>query len=633
MNNLVSQSTDHEVLYSESKKRELPPPESRHSSRYHTPVPELEPQSVVTPFLSKHIFELKQPSVDNFHKYCYRHNPDVACNKMTDAAKIRQIQQDLDRCALPDREAILHVWLIFSAAPTEQRTLILQGILLQCCFPQLSEVLQEVSGLIKLDFILILPYEVSTKILCMLDCKSLCNAAQVLRTWKQLADDDTVWHHMCAQHIDRKCPQCGWGLPLMAMKRAREARPAESSPQSHSERRSQSDPAPKRRQVEPAGAAQLQLGPLAVLAPAVRKRPWKTVYLERYTVERNWRNNIFKLKTFKGHVGGVTCLQFNHRYLMTGLYDKTIKVWDVNSGELLNTLEGHTAGLRALVFDDQKLITAGLDHSVKVWNYHTGVCIATYRGHLDGVILVDFVDKVIVSGSADHTVKVWHVDLRTCYTLRGHTDWVNQVRVHAALNTVFSALDDTTVRMWDLELNQCLRVFGGAANKGHIGQVQQVIPLVYKDVFEVDEVEAGDRPCVRTLRGELVVLDAEVAGSVHGGDAEADPNLVPLLRDKKYPTHILTLLLDNTIKLWDVASGKCIRTQFGHFEGVWLIAADSFRIVSGAHDRLVKVWDLQTGKCMHTMAEKESVLLVGLSDLLFAAGLDNGDVYMYSYDR
>lgn len=58
--------------------------------------------------------------------------------------------------------------------------------------PQLSFVSQEVASLIKIDFISTLPQEIALKILCYLDCNSLCNAAQVSRKWKTLADDDQV---------------------------------------------------------------------------------------------------------------------------------------------------------------------------------------------------------------------------------------------------------------------------------------------------------------------------------------------------------------------------------------------------------------------------------------------------------
>ncbi|GME82237.1 unnamed protein product, partial [[Candida] boidinii] len=132
-----------------------------------------------------------------------------------------------------------------------------------------------------------------------------------------------------------------------------------------------------------------------------------------------------------------------------------------------------------------------MDSYIKVWNYRTGQCISTYAGHEESVLSVDFHDKVIVSGSADKTVKVWHVDTRTCYTLRGHTDWVTSVKIHPQSCTIYSASDDLTVRMWDMKTNKCLAVFGGVENNGHIGQIQSVIPLTIKDKI-ITSIDGND---------------------------------------------------------------------------------------------------------------------------------------------
>jgi len=74
---------------------------------------------------------------------------------------------------------------------------------------------------LKIDFLAALPVELSYKVLGYLDTVSLCKAAQVSRRWRSLADDDVVWHHMCEQHIHRKCTKCGWGLPLLERQRLR----------------------------------------------------------------------------------------------------------------------------------------------------------------------------------------------------------------------------------------------------------------------------------------------------------------------------------------------------------------------------------------------------------------------------
>ncbi|OWB74394.1 hypothetical protein B5S31_g4185 [[Candida] boidinii] len=654
--------------------------------------------SVVTPFLSTHINDqtINKSNQDTYHKFCYRHNPTVRCNKNVDEAKMTEIQKSLEKFPNRDQEAISHVWSIFSAAPNQHRNLILRGLLSQCCFPQLSLISQEVSELIKIDFIEALPNEISLKILCYLDCQSLCNAAQVSTKWKELADDDRVWRYMCEQHIDRKCPQCGWGLPLLAVKRLRE---------NYKKRKLQEAEITNNGNFIPPPLEESNKKP-KIVKPIRKTRPWKSVYSERYKIERNWRKGIYKVKIFKGHKDGVNCIQYdnNTNLMMTGSYDGTVKIWNCITGDLIRTLEGHTKGVKALVFDEQKLITGAMDSYIKVWNYRTGQCISTYAGHEESVLSVDFHDKVIVSGSADKTVKVWHVDTRTCYTLRGHTDWVTSVKIHPQSSTIYSASDDLTVRMWDMKTNKCLAVFGGVENNGHIGQIQSVIPLTIKDKI-ITSIDGNDtvtnsnpsssgatatssatqlsqehhyQQQLQIQRNNSAAVAAAAAAAatasvstttttpvtisrnstttsntINGNgnnvssttnttiinnpsdndSSESDNEDDELSKNPDLPTHLLTAALDNTIKLWDVKTRKCIRTQFGHIEGVFSITADNFRIVSGAHDKLVKVWDLQTGQCMHTFGGNSSpVLCVDLCDSRFVSGMENGDVKMYMFD-
>ncbi len=81
--------------------------------------------------------------------------------------------KELNSLSSADQEAITHVWSLFSAAPSKHRELMLQGIITQCCFPQLSTVSREVQEQLKIDFLAALPTELSYKILSYLDTVSL----------------------------------------------------------------------------------------------------------------------------------------------------------------------------------------------------------------------------------------------------------------------------------------------------------------------------------------------------------------------------------------------------------------------------------------------------------------------------
>lgn len=617
----------------------------------------------VAPFLAKHIPEQYslgsrsgQPAETSSanSKYCYRHRPDLKCRRQADEPTMDKLQRELEILPHSDQQGITHVWSLFSAAPAKQRKLMLQGIMSQCCFPQLSFISATVRDLIRIDFLTALPPEIAFKILCYLDTASLCKAAQVSRRWRDLADDDVVWHRMCEQHIRRKCQKCGWGLPLLERKRLRESKQRiEKRATTWEDTRIPSDirggnVAPKedvvpeaastgKRKVELTDANEALVKRLCTSTPVpsaeevvffkTRYLPWKEVYKDRFKVGTNWKYGRCSIKIFKGHTNGVMCLQFEDNILATGSYDATIKIWDTETGEELRTLRGHESGIRCLQLDDTKLISGSMDRSLKVWNWRTGECIGTYTGHSAGVIGLHFDATILASGSVDKTIKIWNFEDKSTCVLRGHTDWVNAVRVDTMSRTVFSASDDCTVRLWDLDTKDCIRTF-----QGHVGQVQQVVPLPREfELADHDAECANDNLSIVSGDNERVFLSS---GPRNSSSSSQFSSLGQSFEDGRPspPRYLVTSALDSTIRLWETATGRCLRTFFGHLEGVWALAADTLRIVSGAEDRMVKIWDPRTGKCERTFTGHSGpVTCIALGDSCFVTGSEDCEVRMHSF--
>ncbi|KAI0377147.1 WD40 repeat-like protein [Hypomontagnella monticulosa] len=611
----------------------------------------------VTPFLREHIPGLYAPigkpdlpsmtalkNKDPNSKYCYRHRPDSKCRRAADETKMGLIQSELETLPAGDRQAITNVWSLFSAAPAKHRELMLQGIITQCCFPQLSIVSREVHEQLKIDFLSALPTEISLKILCYLDCSSLCKAAQVSRRWNTLSGDDVVWHRMCEQHIGRKCEKCSWGLPRLEKKRLKEWKIQYQADMDNRRVLSILDSNPS-----VAGNAKRAASSLDSDESDTVKRPcvngvgnankspntqkykaWKDLYRERYRVGSNWRYGRCTIKTFGGeHTNGITALQFDDNMLVTGSYDSTIKLWDINKGEVVRTLHGHTMGIRALQFDDRMLVSASLDGKVKIWNWRTGACINTLI-HQGGVITVHMDGDLLASGSMDRSIKIFNFKTQQSFSLRGHGDWVNHVRLDVASRTLLSASDDCTVKLWDLDSKVCIKTF-----EGHVGQVQQVLPLPDDYEFEDETTKEGDSASVASNRS-----GTPPGGSSSSSSAEVDEERAaygPIFQNDPDrplpPRYMLTGSLDATMRLWDTATGKSPRTFFGHVEGIWGLAADSLRYVTSANDATVKVWDARTGRCERTFAGHAGpVTCVGLSDSRMASGSEDGEVRLYSFE-
>ncbi|KAH7112946.1 sulfur metabolite repression control protein-like protein SconB [Dendryphion nanum] len=626
-------------------------------------------EKMITPYLTQHIphqynplggFSQDAPPPTANTKYCYRHRPDMLCRRQADEPSMEQLQTELGNESQEDQQSIANVWSLFSAAPSKHRNLMLQGILAQCCFPQLSFIASSVRNLIKIDFLAALPTELSFQILCHLDTTSLCKAAQVSQKWRQLADDDVVWHRMCEQHIDRKCTKCGWGLPLLDQRRLRTEKRRiqlrasgrglnEWSPELTPLPESESELVPppislstedsdisdqttaSKRPVpdDPASSPELSSKRLRLCPEAepepLKKRPWKDVYKDRFKVGTNWKYGRYSTKILKGHTNGVMCLQFDDRILMTGSYDQTVRIWDLETGNEIRTLTGHTAGIRCLHFDDVRLITGSQDHTIKVWNWRTGECIRTLHGHRGSVIGIHMADKLLASGSADHTIMIHDFSTYQRHVLQGHTDWVNSVKIDLPSRTLFSASDDCTVKLWDLDTRVCLKTF-----EGHVGQVQQVLPL--PEDFELDEVDF--LPQANNDMSDTASLSSEHTSSQPSltPDGTVEP-LFPKDPSRPLPpSYMLTGSLDGTIRLWHVPSGRCVHRFFGHVEGIWSLAADSLRLVSGAEDKTIKIWDPRTGKHERTLTGHEGpVNCVGLSDSKLISGSMDGTIRVHCF--
>lgn len=74
--------------------------------------------------------------------------------------------------------------------------------------------------------------------------------------------------------------------------------------------------------------------------------------------------------------------------------------------------EGHTGVIRCLQADEWKNHLIADDKTIKVWDLETGQRLVTLKSHSDGVTCIQFNDFYIVSGSYDKTVKLW--DFTVC---------------------------------------------------------------------------------------------------------------------------------------------------------------------------------------------------------------------------
>jgi WD40 repeat protein len=101
----------------------------------------------------------------------------------------------------------------------------------------------------------------------------------------------------------------------------------------------------------------------------------------------------------------------------TGYEQRTIQLWDANSGELLRTLEGHRDYVTHLAFsaDGHRLASASSDETVRLWDTQTwSEAEPAFCGNGDAVESVSFSPDArrLITGSKDGLTLLWELAAR-----------------------------------------------------------------------------------------------------------------------------------------------------------------------------------------------------------------------------
>ncbi|MEH2205144.1 MAG: serine/threonine-protein kinase [Nostoc sp.] len=178
-------------------------------------------------------------------------------------------------------------------------------------------------------------------------------------------------------------------------------------------------------------------------------------------------NTGTEISTITGHQLQVNSVAFSPQgqFLASASYDRTIRLWQIESSQrelqnrpcysLLSTLSGHAWAVLTVAFspDGKILATGSDDNTIKLWEVNTGQLICTLVGHSWSVVAVAFTadGETLLSASCDKTVKLWRVSTaEEIVTLSGHIDSVSAVAVSKVTQLIASGSQDKTIKLWQL---------------------------------------------------------------------------------------------------------------------------------------------------------------------------------------
>jgi len=316
------------------------------------------------------------------------------------------------------------------------------------------------------------------------------------------------------------------------------------------------------------------------------------------------------IKGTKVHIPGpssLVCLPDSKRVLSGG--DRSVKLWDIESGKCLRTYTGHKIRVNAVdISPDGRYalsgggsITAQGDHpkkdnTVRLWDIESGSCLFSFNEHTRAVNTVAFSPdgKYALSGSDDHTLCMWDLQKKICLrTFEGHTRGVLCLAFSPDGKYALSggddslrALGDSSLRLWDLKTGTCMHIFEGhqfgVSAVRFLKEGKQAISASKDGTLKLWNIK--ERSCEKTYTGHHDWVN----------DFSLHPCGKFMISASGSRSSASRTVREFTLRLWDIHSGECLRTFQGHTNPINAVdfSTDGRMVISGGSDYSVRLWNI-----------------------------------------
>jgi len=262
---------------------------------------------------------------------------------------------------------------------------------------------------------------------------------------------------------------------------------------------------------------------------------------------------------------------------VAGLGSGSIIILDAVTGTSVSVLSGHTDIVCSLTFSfgGALLVSGSYDKTIKLWDIQTGGVIRTFPGHTSFVLSVSIsLDcTTIASGSYDGTIRLWDVGTGECYyIIEGHTEWDGSISFSKNSQTLISSSEDHTVRWWGIDGHQIQQAEGGP--KVAFSSDGTHFVSFGENGATVQNSDSG------AVVAELPVANGQVNSCCFSPDGRAVAGAIK-----------------STIYLWDITSSvpHLVETFVGHIGGIISLAFSSpSTLISASDDGSVKFWQVDT---------------------------------------
>ena len=335
-----------------------------------------------------------------------------------------------------------------------------------------------------------------------------------------------------------------------------------------------------------------------------------------YTTLKIWNaKNGQEIKTFNGHKGYVIRASFSQDggKVISCSVDGTLRIWDLNEdykSKIIVKNDNRMFDMK--IYPDLNIVAAyshnsytSVDDKIRIWNIESGEkqLELDFEKSVSDLVVSNDGKQLLVSSYSyqlleDSDVKfIYYLDIfdiDSGTTKKSNTDSISgySKMTFSPDGTKLAVVSDGRIKLVDVESDSVVWF----ADKFH--GFSFAAPVFSPDgkrvvcIAKVYDTYTGE---------ELVNLEGIGAGMGEIEDIKYSPD----------GNYIVSGGEDHTVKIWDAATGKCMKVLEGHTNGVMCVefSPDSQYVISGSKDKTIRVWDVETGICVDKLIGHDATIM------------------------
>jgi len=194
----------------------------------------------------------------------------------------------------------------------------------------------------------------------------------------------------------------------------------------------------------------------------------------------------------------ILCLLKDNITLLSYSSDKTIRLWNINSGKSEKIIK--ESPIKALVvLPNQDLASATAENKIRIWEKNSGQLIKILHGHNKTINCLVALNNRLFSGSDDMTIKIWNT--RTG-SLESTLKCTSEIKSLAFLtnNQLASGLSDGTIQIWNITNSELVKILKQNSNSS----IDSLVELPDKSL--VATIYRSDRTIfIWNVKNEIII--------------------------------------------------------------------------------------------------------------------------------